>query len=89
MNKKISQLIFLGIFLFMTLFIHFLHTEKSLSDNDTCPACHFQNSTLLTNQINFFCLPPLSILEILKTFESQNIDHLFFIIPSSRSPPQA
>jgi hypothetical protein len=44
---------------------------------------------LMTAQIHFFHLPQLSTLEMLKIFESSCISHLFFITPSSRSPPQS
>ena len=87
-QKKYSNIIFLFAFLAVTLFINFFHTEHAVQTNNTCPACHFQNSTLTTSQINFFHLPQLSLLETLKTFETFNQDQLFFITPASRSPPQ-
>jgi len=87
-HKSLFHLIFLSTFLSLTLFINFFHTEKNVRSSDFCPACHFQNSTLTTTQINFFHLPQLSLLEILKTFESFNYKEIYFIEPTSRSPPQ-
>lgn len=87
-QKKYSIIIFLFAFLAVTLFINFFHTEHGLQTSNTCPACHFQNSSLTTNQINFFHLPQLSLLETLKTFETSNHNQFFFITPASRSPPQ-
>lgn len=87
-HKKPLNLAFLFTFLFLTLFINFFHTEKNILRNDNCPACHFQNSTLTTSQINFFQLPQLFLLETRITFYSFNYKQIFFINPTSRSPPQ-
>jgi hypothetical protein len=87
-QKKYSNLIFLCVFLAVTLFINFFHTEHALQTSNACPACHFQNSTLITSQITFFHLPQLSLLETLKTFETSHYNQLFFITPPCRSPPQ-
>ena len=78
---------FLLIFLLINLFINFSHCEKKVRSSYFCPACHFQNSTLATSQINFFHLPPLFTLETLNSFESFQYKHIFFIRPTSRSPP--
>jgi hypothetical protein len=78
---------FLLVFLLANLFINFIHCEKKVRSDHFCPACQFQNSTLATNQINFFQLPQLALLEILKSFESFPYIQIFFIHPSSRSPP--
>jgi hypothetical protein len=78
---------FLLIFLFVNLFINFFHCEKNVRSSHFCPACHFQNSTVATSQINFFLLPPPFTLETLKSFESFQYKHIFFIHPTSRSPP--
>ncbi len=88
-NQKAFNLVFLILFLFLTLFINFLHTEVNLQTCNACPACHFQNSTLATSHINFFLLPELSLLETLKTFEVFQYDYLTSIEPNSRAPPQA
>jgi len=85
--KKYSKLTILFIFLFITLAANFLHTEKTLTEDDNCPACHFQNSSLTIAQINFFSLPPPSFLSILKSFVSSNYTFIFSISPASRSPP--
>jgi low temperature requirement protein LtrA len=85
--RTISNIIFLSLFLSITLFINFFHTENTIQPNHNCPACQFQNSTLATNQINFFHLPQLVLLETLKTFEIFHYSNLCFINPTSRSPP--
>jgi hypothetical protein len=87
--RKQFNIVFLFIFLFLILTINHFHTEDTLKRTDNCPACQFQNSTLMTAQIPFFHLPPLSTFEMLKSFESFCISHLFYVIPSSRSPPFA
>ncbi len=78
---------FLFIFLSLTLAINFTHTEDTLKRNDNCPACQFQYSTMMTAQIDFFHLPQLLVLDSLKIFESRGLSLLFFVTPSSRSPP--
>ncbi len=86
--KKRFNLTFLFIFLFIILSANFLHTEKTLSEDNNCPACQFQHSSLTTAQINFFSVPSLSFLRVLKSFESFNYDFIFSITPNSRSPPK-
>jgi hypothetical protein len=87
-HRTISGLIFLFLFLSVTLCINFFHTENSIQPNHNCPACQFQNSTLATSQIDFFHLPQLTLLEMLKTFEAFHYKSLCFVNPTSRSPPQ-
>jgi hypothetical protein len=86
--KKRFNLAFLFVFLFIVIFANFLHTEKTLTEDDNCPACQFQHSSLTTAHINFFSLPTPSFLRILKSFESFNYALIFSITPNSRSPPQ-
>ena len=78
---------FLLAFDFLTLFINFLHQDAGLQGGNSCPACHFQNSTLTTTQINFFISPQLTLLDTLRTCESLQTDQVVLISPSSRSPP--
>ena len=87
--NKLFNITFLIIFLSLNLFINFFHTGKELHENDYCPACHFQNSTLATSPITILYLPQLTLLEILEIFESFHYDQLHLIIPLSRSPPLA
>jgi hypothetical protein len=87
-HQTVSSLIFLFLFLSVTLCINFFHTEYSIQANHNCPACQFQNSTLATSQISFFHLPQLTLLEMLKTFETFHYSSLCFVNPTSRSPPQ-
>lgn len=78
---------FLLVFFFLTLFINFLHQDTGLLGGNSCPACHFQNSTLLTTQIHFFISPQLALLDSLRTCDSLQTDQVVLISPSSRSPP--
>ncbi len=87
-HRKYYNIIFLFTFLAVTLFINFLHTEETLTENDNCPACNFLNSSFTTSQINFFHLPQLLLLNRLKIFEYFHSNQIFFIDTSSRSPPQ-
>lgn len=89
LSKTQYSIVFLIIFLSTTLFINYFHTETCLHTNNTCPACHFQSSTQATSQINFFLLPQLALLEILKTVEVFQYDYLICVEPNSRAPPLA
>jgi hypothetical protein len=86
--RTVSSLIFLFLFLSVTLCINFFHTESSIHPNHNCPACQFQNSTLATAQFDGFHLPQLTLLEMLKAFEAFDYNSLCFVNPTSRSPPQ-
>jgi len=87
-KRRIFNLAFLFIFLCLTLFINFFHTEEVITDTDNCPACQFQNSSITTSQINFFFLPPPRIMGNLEVFYLVDCHSVFFIEPSSRSPPE-
>jgi len=78
---------FLLAFLFLTLFINFLPHDTGLLGGKSCPACHFQNSTLTTTQINFFISPQLTLLDSLRACDCLQTDQVVLISPSSRSPP--
>jgi hypothetical protein len=88
-HKTPLNLIFLFTFLLASLIFNYLHTETSIYSNNKCPACHFQNSTFITAQINIFILPQLTFLETLKTYETFYLNDIFLVTPSSRSPPYA
>jgi len=87
-QRKVFNLAFLFIFLCLSLFIDFFHTEEVISDTDNCPACQFQHSSVTTSQINFFFLPPPRITGNLEVFYLFDYHSVFFIEPSSRSPPE-
>jgi len=74
-------------FLLITLGINFFHSETNLNSNHACPACHFQNSTLTTAQVNVFFLPQLELFEILSSINIAQYNQIYYIQPSSRSPP--
>jgi len=79
---------FLLLFLLVVLFANFLHTEKTLTEDNDCPACQFQHSSLTTAHINFFSVPTLSFFYVLRSFESFNYDFIFSVPANSRSPPK-
>lgn len=83
------NLAFLLIFFGITLSVNFLHCDCHLRKPSSCPACHFQNSTLTTAQIHFCTLPQLSLLYALGTKETVTHLEIVTVPTSSRSPPQA
>ncbi|MFW6136767.1 MAG: hypothetical protein ACOC5U_01705 [Candidatus Aminicenantaceae bacterium] len=86
-NRSLFNLLFLLIFLFLSLGINFFHTETTPESQQKCPACHFQNSTLLSAHIHFGYLPQLTQLGIIGRFEAFPGPQLLFTLPLSRSPP--
>ncbi len=88
-RTRIINFAILSIFLFLTLFIHFLHHDTGPLGSSSCPACHFQNSTLTTTQTNIFITPELILLDTLGLFSRQADHQVHGIRPASRSPPQA
>jgi apolipoprotein N-acyltransferase len=87
--KKIFNVVFLIGFFVITLFINFLHTEKTVKDDVFCPACHFLASALTTGQIHFFSLPPLIFLATFFSSDLPSVKGTFILSSFSRSPPQA
>ncbi len=88
-RKIYAHVFFLMGFLTVTLGINFTHTERTLGSSDYCPACHFQNSTFTTSQIDFFHLPQLVLLDSLDWCEPYQIHETLSVSPLSRSPPTA
>ncbi len=86
-RKKYFNLFFLFMFLTVTLFINFLHSETTFVSDVKCPACNFMSSSVMSGQINFFHLPPPSITGILKTYEIITYSGVVIPNPISRAPP--
>jgi len=87
-RKEFFGILLLLLFVSTILSINFLHSETTISGDDDCPACHFQNSSITTCQINTFFLPQPSFSGILKTIEFFHYAYLYTIDPNSRGPPQ-
>jgi hypothetical protein len=92
MRRKNRSLVFLGIFasfLLATLLVHFFHTEKGIHPDGTCPACHFQTSSLAVGLSLAIILPRLLLVEVLPVWESDDETPALFCDLVSRSPPPA
>lgn len=87
-RREFSRIFLLCLFVSTTLAINFLHTETTVSSNDNCPACHFQNSSIATQQVYTFFIPQPAISGILKKFEFFHYTYLYVIDPNSRAPPK-
>jgi len=90
MSRRRRGLFFLGVFavfLFATLFINFFHTEKGLRPDSSCPACHFQTSSLAVGLSLTIILPRLLLVAVLSVWESKlEIPAVLFDLVS-RPPP--
>jgi hypothetical protein len=92
MSRRKRGLIFLGVFasfVLATLFVHFFHTEKGIHSDGTCPACHFQTSSLAVGLSLAIILPQLLLVEVLPVWESDIKSPAIFFDFVSRSPPIA
>jgi hypothetical protein len=87
--KKALVLVLLLLFLSVTSFINFFHTEEVLQVSDTCPACHLQNSipNLSPYDVCSCFQPALFIFEMLPTGEVVRYHQLELENPCSRAPP--
>jgi hypothetical protein len=90
MVQRRSAVLALGIFLlffFVLLAVNFSHTEKSFRPSESCPACHFQQSSLSVGPALPVQLPPLFLIAILPCLDSSQKTPVFSISLASRSPP--
>ncbi len=92
MRLRRRGLIFLGVFasfLLAVLLAHFFHTERGIHSCGSCPACHFQTSSLAVGLSTAVILPRLLPAEILPVCESDPESPALFFDLVSRSPPSA
>lgn len=87
--RKTVDVAALGLFLVLSLFGNFFHTETTIQERDDCPACHFQKCSLSTIAVHF-ALPVICtctsvvISEEIAVFENDGVHRA-----SPRGPPLA
>ena len=87
--RKTVDVAALGLFLVLSLFGNFFHTETTIQERDDCPACHFQKCSLSTTAVHF-TLPivctctSVVFYEKITSFENDGIH-----CASPRGPPSA
>ncbi len=74
-------------FLFILLSVNFFHTEKGPGTNETCPACHFQQSSLSLGPTLPVQLPSLCLIAVLLGMDFSFIAPVSTCDFVSRSPP--
>lgn len=84
---KRSCLAFLFFFISTVLFVNFCHTEKTLAEDDNCPACSFMALALENGQTPHSLLPQLDLLEILQICDIFEHKQPFLFDSISRGPP--
>ena len=90
-QMKRFTLVFLLSFLFLILFIDFLHTEQCFAAKSPCPACRYQSSTPTSSQSflsNCYHQPRLVVVEVLSMSDSPHYRQSFYGDAASRAPPQ-
>ena len=87
--KREVVLVLLLLFLSVTSFINFFHTEEALQVSETCPACHLQNSipNLSPYDVCSSIQPELYLVETLSTSEVVRYHKIQLENPCSRAPP--
>jgi hypothetical protein len=87
-NKKLASLILLLLFLSVSLFIDLFHTENTALKDSSCPACHFQQSSIAIPQTVSLELPDLVLVGILDLPLSGEYEAFPARAVAARSPPQ-
>jgi hypothetical protein len=77
------------LFLLATFFVHFFHTEKGLRPSASCPACHFQSTSLAVGLGLAIVLPQFPLVEMLIVLESDAEMPVLSFELVSRPPPLA
>ena len=87
--KKTLVLGLLLLFLSVTSFINFFHTEEVLQVSDTCPACHLQNTipNFGPSDVCGSIQPELLVVETPSTGEVVGYHQIELENPCSRAPP--
>jgi hypothetical protein len=75
------------LFLCVLLTINFFHTENKLHSVESCPACHFLQSSLSVGPAVPIQLPPLLLVAILPFLNLSEKMSVFCVDLVSRSPP--
>jgi hypothetical protein len=88
-QKKVGHFVIFVFFLAVTLLIDFFHTEKTLRENPSCPACHFQNSSLATQTDHCLYQPHIDFVEVIEAFRVFSYERLIPVDLSPRGPPLA
>jgi hypothetical protein len=86
-GRKLLAFNVLVVFLFAVLAVNFFHTEKNPNHSGSCPACHFQASSLSLTPSLPVQLPALLLVETLSWLDSSVDTAIFISDRVSRSPP--
>jgi len=88
-HRKAAGIVFLCLFVALTLLIDFFHVEKTPKANPSCPACQFHSSSLATQAVPYLYRPVIDFIEVVETTIFLSYDRLVSIDLSPRGPPQA
>ncbi len=88
-HLRIADVGVLAVFMALTFFINFFHTEKTFEAAPGCPACQFQHSSIATHVMPCLFVPRFDFVELVKASIVIRTEHLLFIDLSPRGPPQA
>jgi len=86
--QKLVRFVFIALFVAMTTFVGFFHTEKSPKPSPSCPACQLQASSLAVHEIDCPGNLQLHFFDNVVAFEHFDYKRLVSPDLSTRSPPR-
>jgi hypothetical protein len=87
-RKKLTILALLLLFLSVSVFIDLFHTDSGTLKDSSCPACHFQSSSIGIAYSVVIELPDLVLVGVLDDSASSEYEAFRARAIAARSPPQ-
>jgi hypothetical protein len=87
-GRKLTSLVLLLAFLSVLVFIDLFHTDTGTLKDTSCPACHFQNSSIGISYEVVIELPDLVFLGLMDGVVSSDYEASRARSIAARSPPQ-
>ncbi len=86
--RKLAGTVLIALFVAITAFVGFFHTETSPKPNPTCPACQLQASSLAVHEVECSGNPELHFFEYVVALAYSDYDQLVYPGLPNRGPPR-
>ena len=86
-SRKLAGTVLIVLFVAITAFVGFFHTETSPKPSPRCPACQLQTSSLAVHEIDCPGNPKLQFFADVEAFVHSDYDQLVSPDLPNRSPP--
>jgi hypothetical protein len=87
-SRKLAGSVLIVLFVAITAFIGFFHTETTPKPNPACPACQLQASSLAVHEIDCSGNPELQFFAYVVAVVHSDYDQLVSPDLPNRSPPR-